>query len=297
MSIIGHQKIIKYLDKSIKKNAISHAYIFSGPAHLGKFSLALEFAKKITGGMDDKKINPDIIIISPEIEEKDGKIKKKDIKIEKIRELERELSLSAYFGKHKVVIIDEADRLSRASQNALLKTLEEPPQKAVMILIVENINNIIATVKSRCVIKKFNLVKDEEISAIILEKNTVEDLKFWSFNRPGLAINLQKEKDELERRKKSQDNLGKIISTDLSESFLFFENLSKDSSQIIDELNFWVVLLRKNILEDFSFFQLDRKKSLALILNIEKSLEIISQTNSNPRLVLENLALEIHPME
>ena len=292
MSIIGHQKIIKYLDKSIKKNAISHAYIFSGPAHLGKFSLALEFAKKITGGMDDKKINPDIIIISPEIEEKDGKIKKKDIKIEKIRELERELSLSAYFGKHKVVIIDEADRLSRASQNALLKTLEEPPQKAVMILIVENINNIIATVKSRCVIKKFNLVKDEEISAIILEKNTVEDLKFWSFNRPGLAINLQKEKDELERRKKSQDNLGKIISTDLSESFLFFENLSKDSSQIIDELNFWVVLLRKNILEDFSFFQLDRKKSLALILNIEKSLEIISQTNSNPRLVLENLALE-----
>jgi len=165
MSIIGHQKIIKYLDKSIKKNDISHAYIFSGPAHLGKFSLALEFAKKITGGMDDKKINPDIIIISPEIEEKDGKIKKKDIKIEKIRELERELSLSAYFGKHKVVIIDEADRLSRASQNALLKTLEEPPQKAVIILVVENINKIIATVKSRCVIKKFNYT---EISRIKL---------------------------------------------------------------------------------------------------------------------------------
>ena len=291
MSIIGHQKIIKYLDKSIEKNAIPHAYIFSGPAHLGKFSLALEFAKKITSGMD-KKVNPDIIIISPEIEEKEGKIKKKDIKIEKIRELEHELSLSAYFGKHKVAIIDEANRLSRASQNALLKTLEEPPQKAVMILIVENINNIIATVKSRCVIKKFNLVRDEEISAMILEKNNVEDLKFWSFNRPGLAINLQKEKEELERRRKSQDNLEKIINADLSEKFLFFENLSKDSSRIIEELNFWVVLLRKNILEDQKIFQLDRRKSFTLILNIEKSLEIISQTNSNPRLVLENLALE-----
>jgi len=292
MNIVGHQKIIKYLDKSIEKNAISRAYIFCGPAHLGKFSLALEFAKKITGGMD-KKINPDILIISPETEEKKGIIKKKDIKIEKIRELEHELSLTAYFGKHKVVIIDEADRLTRASQNALLKTLEEPPQKAVIILIVENINNIIATVKSRCVIKKFNLVKDSEISAMILEKNNAQELEFWSFNRPGLAMNLQKEKEELERRKKSQDNLEKIISADLSERFLFFENLSKDSSQITDELNFWVVLLRKNMLEDRRFFQLDRKKSLTLILNIEKSLNIISQTNSNPRLVLENLALEI----
>ncbi|MDO9230985.1 MAG: AAA family ATPase [bacterium] len=291
MTIVGHQKITKYLDKSIEKNAISHAYIFCGPAHLGKFSLALEFAKKITGGMD-KKVNPDIIIISPETEEKKGIIKKKDIKIEKIRDLEHELSLTAYFGKHKIVIIDEADRLSRASQNALLKTLEEPPQKAVIILVVENINKIIATVKSRCVIKKFNLIKDSEI-AEMFEGGNIDDIKFWAFNRPGLAVNLQKDKKELERRKKAQKDLEEIIRADLSERFYFFENLSKDSSQIIDELNFWVVLLRKNILEDCRFFQLDRKKSFALILNIEKSLEIISQTNSNPRLVLENLALEM----
>jgi DNA polymerase-3 subunit delta' len=296
MNIIGHDKIIKYLDKSVEKDAISHAYIFSGPAHLGKFSLAMEFAKKITGGMD-KKVNPDIIIISPEIEEKKGIIKKKDIKIEKIRELEHELGLTAYFGKHKVVIIDEADKLSRASQNALLKTLEEPPKKAVIILVVENMSNIIATIKSRCVVKKFNLVKDAEIATMILEKNNIEEIVFWSLNRPGLAINLQKEKTELERRKKSQNNLEKIIKADLSEKFSFFENLSKDISMVMEELGFWTVLLRKNIIEDCKFFQLDRKKSFALIINIEKSLKIISQTNSNPKLVLENLALEIHPME
>ncbi|MFZ2976136.1 MAG: AAA family ATPase [Candidatus Moraniibacteriota bacterium] len=295
MNIIGHKRIIKYLDKSIEKNVISHAYIFSGPEHLGKFSLAMEFARKITGGMD-KKVNPDIIIISPETEEKKGIVKKKDIKIEKIRELEHELSLTAYFGKNKVAIIDEADRLSRGSQNALLKTLEEPPQKAVIILIVEDINKIIATIKSRCVIKKFNLVKDCEIVDMVSGENA-EEVIFWSLNRPGLAIDLQDKEGELEKRKKAQDDLGKIINSNLSEKFSFFENLSKDVPMALEELDFWTVLLRKNIINDRKFFQLDRKKSLALILNIEKSLKIISQTNSNPKLVLENLALEINPME
>lgn len=293
--IIGHQKIINFLDKSIEKDVIAHAYIFSGPEHLGKFSLALEFAKKITGGMDNK-VNPDIIIISPEIEEKKGVIKKKDIKIEKIRELEHELSLTAYFGKHKVVIIDEAEKLNRASQNALLKTLEEPPQNAVVILVTENLNKIIATIKSRCVIKKFSLVKDSEISEIIGKDNS-EDIKFWSLNRPGLAFNLREDKNELEKRKKAQRDLEEIVGANLSEKFSFFENLSKDISEMKEELNFWIMLLRKNILENGGLFQLDQKKSFELISHIEKSLEIINQTNSNPKLVLENLALEIHPVE
>ncbi len=248
----------------------------------------------------DGKVNPDIIIIKPEIKDKKPARNathsvaggKKDIKIEKIRELEHELSLTAYFGKHKVVIIDEADRLSRASQNALLKTLEEPPQKAVIILIVEDTNKIIATIKSRCVIKKFNLVKDCEIADMVSGEN-VEEVIFWSLNRPGLAIDLQKKEGELEKRKKAQEDLGKIIDANLSEKFSFFENLSKDVSMAVEELDFWTVLLRKNILNDRKFFQLDRKKAFALILNIEKSLKIISQTNSNPKLVLENLALEI----
>jgi len=171
MRIIGHQKIINYLDRSIEKDKISQAYLFCGPAHLGKFSLALEFAKKVTGELD-KKINPDIIIISPETGEKDGKIKKKDIKIEKIRELQQALSLSAYFGKYKVAIIDEAEKLTNASQNALLKTLEEPPQKTVIILITENVDKIIPTVKSRCVIKKFGLAKKKEIvDSLVAETN------------------------------------------------------------------------------------------------------------------------------
>lgn len=284
MSIIGHNKIIDYLDRSIARDKISHAYIFSGPKHLGKFTVALDFAKKIVGN-SEQKINPDIIIISPETGEK-------NIKIDKIRELERELSFNPYFGKWKVVIIDDADKLNISAQNALLKTLEEPFQKTSIILIVKNTDKIISTVKSRCVIKKFNLIKESEIVPLILKKENKKEIKFWALNRPGLAIDLQNE-EELEKRKKAQNNLEKIINANLSEKFSFFENLSKDMPRAIEELGFWMVLLRKNILDSCNFFYLDKKKSFNLLLNIEKSLKIISQTNSNPKLVLENLAVEM----
>jgi len=307
MRIIGHQKIINYLDRSIEKDKISQAYLFCGPAHLGKFSLALEFARKITrlhpdnswealrvGGQEEnQKINPDIIIISPETEEKDGKIKKKDIKIEKIRELQQMLSLSAYFGKYKVAIIDEAEKLTNASQNALLKTLEEPPQKTVIILITENADKIIPTVKSRCVIKKFGLAEKKEIVEILKNENDAKNLEFWALNRPGLAINFTKEKEEMEKRIKAQKDLKKMLEENLSEKFSFCEELSKDTSALVEELSFWTVILRENIFGNTEFFQLDRKKALKLILEIEKSLKIIKETNSNSRLVMENLALEM----
>lgn len=289
--IIGHKKIINFLDKSIKKNEISHAYLFCGPAHLGKFTVALDFAKKITGGAG-VKINPDIVLISPETEEKRGKIKKKDIKIEKIRELEHELSLSSYFGKYKVAIIDEAQYLSRASQNALLKTLEEPPEKSIIILVTENANKIIPTIKSRCVIKKFGLVAESEIAKLSSGGDNAQNIKFWSLNRPGLAIELIGKEEELKKRKKACDDLKKILDTNLSEKFSFCEELSKNEPEMIDELNFWMAILRENILGRNNFFQLNPQKALAIISEIEKSLKTIKETNSNPRLVMENLVLE-----
>ena len=79
MSIIGHQKIIKFLEKSIERKATSTAYLFFGSEHLGKFTVALDFAEKITGGKA-RQINPDIIIVRPRVEEKKGVTKKKDIK-------------------------------------------------------------------------------------------------------------------------------------------------------------------------------------------------------------------------
>ena len=288
--IIGHQKIVNFLDKSIEKNKLAQAYLFVGPEHLGKFSLALEFAQKINNESGEKKNSSDIITISPEIEEIKGKIKKKDIKIEKIRELEHDLSLSAYPGKYKIAIIDEAEKLTVASQNALLKTLEEPPLKTVIILVTSDINKIIPTIKSRCIIKKFNLVADSEIKKILKDENS--KIEFWSLNRPGLAINLQENKEEQEKREKAQQDLKKMLENNLSEKFYFCEELSKNIPETVKELNLWIVILRQNVLGNNKFFNLNPQKALNIIIEIEKSLKIIRETNSNPRLVMENLLVE-----
>jgi DNA polymerase-3 subunit delta' len=291
MNIIGHQKIIKFLDKSIEKDKISHAYLFCGPAHLGKFTLALDFASKITNG-NGEKINADIVIVEPEIEEKKGKTRKKGIKIEKVREIEHELSLSASGGGYRVVIIDEAEQLTSASQNALLKTLEEPPKKVVIILVTENANKIIPTIKSRCTIKKFGLVGKNEMDELLIGGGNVQAMRFWSLNRPGLAMKFGREKEELEKRKKAQNNLEKMINATLSEKFSICEELSKNTPKMIEEFNFWIAILRQNILGKDEFFQLNPQKALKIICKIEKSLLSIRETNSNPRLVVENLVLE-----
>lgn len=289
--IIGHTKILNFLDRSIEKDKISHAYIFSGQKHLGKFSVALDFAKKITGG-EDKKINPDIIIIKPETEEKDGKVKEKEINIEKIRELEYQLNLSAYFGKYKVAIIDDADRLTVSAQNSLLKTLEEPQEKCVLILICHNMEKILPTIKSRCLIKRFNLVGEREMNSLITSEENKKDLAFWSFGQPGTIIALQKEKNALAERKESIVNLKNMLNFSVGEKFEFCDLLSKNSSDAIAQLNFWTIILRSNIVNKEVIVDIPSEKALEIIEEIQKSIGFIKETNSNLKSILENLVLK-----
>lgn len=291
MNIIGHQKIVNFLERSIKKGSISNAYLFSGPEHLGKFRVALDFAQKIVGAAR-QKINPDIIIVSPEIEEKKGIIKKKDIRVEKIRELEHELGLSSYFGKYKVAIIDDADRLTVSSQNALLKTLEEPEPNCVLILVCHNQGKILPTIKSRCLVKKFSLVKEVEIAKIISGKENRKDIIFWSLGRPGLASKLRQEEKELDGRKEIKEEFEKMLDSGLGDKFALAENLAKNPDNLISRLNLWTVLLRRKILSGKTFPRMTSEKNLSLIEEIEKSADLVRETNSNPRVVLENLFLK-----
>jgi DNA polymerase-3 subunit delta' len=291
MQIIGHQKIIKFLEKSIESDAIAHAYLFSGREHLGKFSVAFDFAKKLSGATPGK-INPDIIVITPDIEEKKGLIRKKNIGVEKIRELTHELSLTSHAGENRVAIVDEADLLTTGAQNALLKTLEEPEKKCIIILVAHNADKILATIKSRCVMKRFSLVNEEEISRFLPEGKNKKDILFWSMGRPGAAILMRENDNELAKRKEIQDELRKILKNNVSENFALAEALAKDSSALTQRLSLWAVILRRNILNvsrEASGASLE--KSLLLIEKLEEAGKRIRETNSNSRIILENLFL------
>lgn len=290
MQIIGHQKTLNFLEKSIEKKATSGAYLFCGVEHLGKFTVALDFAKKITGTEAD--INPDIIIIRPEIEEKKSVIKKKDIKVEQVRELQRGLAMTPHFGQMKVAIVDDAQRLTVAAQNALLKTLEEPDEKSVLILICHNQEKILATIRSRCSIRNFNAVGANEIIQVLPGGAMSEAAIFWALGRPGLAIEFFDHPEKLQALEKARAELRNLFQNNLTDKFSLAEELSKDTERLEAELQTWTILLRQNIISGGNFLGVKLEKSLEVLEGLAKSGRIIQETNSNAKVVLENLFLK-----
>jgi DNA polymerase-3 subunit delta' len=291
MNIIGHKKIINSLNKSIDKDNIHHAFLFIGPEHVGKFTVAMDFAQNILG--DIAETNPDLIIIHPEIEEKKGITRKKAINIETIRETQRRASISPQNGKYKIIIIDDADYLNVASQNALLKTLEEPPRNVIIIIIVSNPEKLLPTIVSRCYIKKFNPVSATEMEKVLDFGKDRDEILFWSLGRPGLAINYISDKKEMVDSKADLEDFRKVISSDITERFSMAETWSKDTVTLIKKLSFWMILARRSIISEENYLSLSPQKSLIILDKIGDALETLKNTNSNARLLLENILLEI----
>ena len=166
-NILGNEGIKQSILQSIKSGNISHSYLFVGKSGIGKKLFAREIAKKVMCLGDktcescikfDANSNPDFTMVVP-----DGK----SIKIEQIRNLQSKIIEKPIISKKKVYIIDEAEVMSQESQNCLLKTLEEPPEYAMIILITSNESRILQTIKSRCVIIKFEDLKKEDIKKAI----------------------------------------------------------------------------------------------------------------------------------
>ena len=162
-NIVGHQKQKDILTRALSSGNISHAYLFFGNSGIGKFAIAKEFAKELlhTDNVDN---HPDFKVIS-KIEDK------KDILVEQVR---RELIDDVYVvpaaGDRKVYIIDDAETLNIASQNTLLKTLEEPPRYITIILVASNISAFLTTILSRVNQIPFEGVTSAQLKQFVYEK-------------------------------------------------------------------------------------------------------------------------------
>ena len=167
-NIIGNTSNKKILEKAIETGKISHSYIFSGPEGIGKSLFAKEFAKAILCENTQNKPcnncksciefdnynNPDIVIIDE---------KEESIKTELIKNLTNDVLKKPLNGNRKIYIIDNSENMTREAQNTLLKTLEEPPEYIVIILITKNHNLLLNTIKSRCIKIQFAELTDEEL--------------------------------------------------------------------------------------------------------------------------------------
>lgn len=172
-NLVGNEKVKEYLNSTIENKNISHSFMFVGKPGIGKKQFAHQYAEMIMCLQDGKcdgnsvkcdscvkfegNANPDYAEILP-----DGKT----LKIEQIRNLQARIVEKPITSRRKVYVIDDADLMSEESQNCLLKTLEEPPEYAVIILIVSNESRILPTIKSRCVIIKFQPLTLKEIKQV-----------------------------------------------------------------------------------------------------------------------------------
>jgi DNA polymerase-3 subunit delta' len=291
MQIWGNKKITDSLERALEKNSLVQSYLFCGPEALGKFLIAKQFAEKLTGG-SGRAVNQNLLLIEPEVEEKDGIFKEKEIKLEAIKNLQKEFSLTAYAQNYRVAIIRSAQKLNLAAQNALLKILEEPPEKAVIILVAEDEKKLLPTIVSRCQIKRFKLLADTELNELIpADSADRAELIFWSLGRPGFLENLFQDKAKLEEKREIERDFKAIFSASGNDRLFLAETLSKDTPVLLEKMDLWTIILRGVILNQKSFLTITPEQALKLIEQITESKKIIENTNANVRLAVENLLL------
>jgi DNA polymerase-3 subunit delta' len=165
-AIEGQPRAVALIRRALEGGRVAHAYAFVGPAGSGRTTTALAFARSLlceTGTtcgtcrgcrLAAERKHPDLHVIVPTPPESNPK-GARAIRIGAIRELERQASLRPAMGRHKVFILDDADRMTGESPQAFLKTLEEPPAQTVLILVLSRTGAMPATVLSRCQIVRF----------------------------------------------------------------------------------------------------------------------------------------------
>lgn len=238
--ILGNDDVKKYLTNCIENKNFSHSYIFSGIKGVGKYTFAKDFAKCI---LEDPMMQ-DYYELEP-----DGK----SIKVAQIRELQNVINIKPTFSEKSVYIIDDADLMTIEAQNSLLKTLEEPPEYVVIILIVHNERSVLSTVKSRCVNIKFNKLSDKDIKKYFLKNDlNFEDKNINVFKVLDGSLNnidfIRDDYDELLKLMVFVTNLkkNKVINF-FQDASVFYDNHDK----IIRLLEYLNMLLFEN-----SYFQL-----------------------------------------
>lgn len=332
--LVGNSHIKEFLEKSIIKDEVEGVYILNGPNDLGKFKTAKYFAQSLlcnnlkekSGQLpccncdsckaffekDDNEnycTHGDFSIIKKEED-------KKNISIEQIRGFINSLSMTSFFNSYKIGIIKNAETLSIEAYNALLKTLEEPKQKIVIILISNNLESLPATIISRSRVLNFYPVKSEEICEYLINKYETPESSARIFSklcsgRPDLAIKFLNDEDFLKDYKDKVSLLLDFSKQDMSERFFAIENsIGKKSSgqeavQIArDILEIWQGVIRDLLLQKFDLKELVRNQDCEQDMKNEFDFEKLSKLNDKinqgkiyldsnvgPKLVLENIAI------
>ena len=242
-NIVGNEKIKTFLNKAISENHILHSYLFSGIEGIGKTLFAREFARKLLCLEKEENENclscqkyhnhnhPDFYEIEPE---------NNSIKIEQIRQMQEKILEKPITSTKKVYLIIDSDAMTKEAQNCLLKTLEEPPEYATIILTTANESKLLNTIKSRCIKVSFEPIEETKIEEYLKEQMQIElaeKLISKSEGSISKAIKLQEEKEIYEEVDELIEKIGKQDKiTALKQAKILYEQ-KKKIQEILEYIN------------------------------------------------------------
>ncbi|MDE7339186.1 MAG: DNA polymerase III subunit delta [Lachnospiraceae bacterium] len=252
--IIGQEQLKEHLQNAIAMNKVSHAYIINGERSSGKEFVAKVFAAALQcerGGTEPcgechsciqaKSGNqPDIIFVSHD--------KPNSIGVEDIRaQINNDIGIKPYSSPRKVYIMNEGEKMTVQAQNALLKTLEEPPEYAVILILTANVESLLPTILSRCVVLNMKPVPDHKVKKYLMEELEIPDYKAnicVAFARGNIGkAKMLASSEEFEKVKEEAVTLVKYINDmDISEVVKAIKKISEyqfDVTDYLDILSVW----------------------------------------------------------
>ena len=258
--VVGHKDILKYISSAVENNRVSHAYILNGERGSGKKMLANLFAMTLLCETGDNEPcgkchsckqaesgnHPDIIRVTHE--------KPNSISVDDIRtQVNNTVDIKPYQGPYKVYIIPQADMMTPQAQNAILKTIEEPPSYAVFLLLTENAETLLPTINSRCVMLKLRNSKDTLIKKYLMENLEIPDYKAdmctaFAQGNMGRAIMLANSDHFNEIREEAVQLLKHISEMELNEIVAAVKNISVYKLEITDYLDIIMIWYRDVLL-------------------------------------------------
>jgi len=316
---IGNDKVIEFLERSLQNNKIAQTYIFIGADDLGKSTIALAFARNLQGAQEG--FNSDLHLLAPEVD-------KKSISIEATRQFIKTLNLSSFSNSYKIGIIKEAELLSAEAKSALLKTLEEPREKVIIILLAADENDLPATILSRSQILYFYPVPAAVIYDYLIDnyganRSLAKDLANLALGRPLAALHLLEHPEEYNSYLERAEVWLSFSGLDLNERLAALDKIFRDktwSKQALDMAG-EIIMMAEGLARDLFLLNLGQPERLqhsALLAALEKNLAGLNETsghdgvplilrqlkllaqakeylaaNVNPRLILEQVVINI----
>ncbi len=318
--VVGQKRIADILAKSIKNNRVAHAYIFSGPKGIGKGKMAVEFAKALncqTEATDacnqctncrriEHENHPAVQWLKPS---------GNSIKIEQVRELQKEAQFKIQDARMKIYIIEDAERMTIQAANSLLKFLEEPKTPAVFILLVENEHQLLPTVRSRCQLISFppidtkyylQLFKQEGYSDqdILIAASIAEGVEETKIILDSVEF-VQMKNLMLQWIKEITNHSYQSLFT-INDKIMKSDYIKENLPLFLDLLILWyrdILNIRVNRFDSLIFKdQLEENKKVALLISEAKILNHIDEilqtkrrlkVHVQPQLALEQLVLSI----